>query len=72
MKVWGLIAGTLRQQQELIEYLRIPEVSTSKNLQRTVRNLKYLRELPRINICRTTLYPLKAIHEWIDKQVYVT
>ena len=62
----------LMTEQELIEYLRISEVSTSKNLKRSVQNLKNFRALPRVNICRSNLYPLRAIREWIDKQVYVT
>ena len=61
----------LLTEQELIEYLRMPEVSTSRNLKRSIQYLKSFKELPRINISRSTLYPLKAIREWIDKQVYV-
>ena len=62
----------LLTEQELIEYLRISEVSPSRNLKRSVQYLKSFKELPRISICRSTLYPLKAIREWVDKQVYVT
>ena len=58
--------------QELIEYLRMSEVSTSKNLKRSVQYLKSYKGLPRINIGRSTLYPLKAIREWLDKQTYTT
>ncbi len=59
-------------EQELIEYLRIPEISSSKNYRNVVRNLKARRNLPRINLCRTMLYPLKAVRKWVDSEtVYV-
>ena len=57
---------------ELIEYLRISEVKRSNNPnnpKRYVQRLKSLRGLPRISICNSTLYPLKAVREWVDKQV---
>ena len=62
----------LMTEQELIAYLRMPEVSTSKNLKRSIQYLKSFRALPRINICRSKLYPLKAVREWVDKQTYTT
>jgi hypothetical protein len=57
----------LMTESELIQYLRIPEVSKSKNYHNVVENLKRMRDLPRIRICGQPLYPLKAIREWIEK-----
>lgn len=62
----------LMTEQELIEYLRMSEVSASKNLKRSVQYLKSFKGLPRINIARSTLYPLTAVREWINKQVYTS
>jgi len=65
----------LMTEQELIDYLRISEVKRSNNPnnpKRYVQRLKSLRGLPRISICNSTLCPLKAVREWIDKQIYVT
>ena len=65
----------LMTEQELIEYLRISEVKRSNNPnnpKRYVQRLKSLRGLPRISMCNSTLYPLKAIREWVDKQVYTS
>ena len=62
----------LMTEQELIEYLRISEISESNNFHRVVQYLKSARQLPRIKVCRVTLYPLKAIREWLNKQTYAT
>ncbi len=53
--------------EELIQYLRIPEVSKAKNYHNVVDNLKRFHDLPRIHICGQPLYPREAIHEWIRK-----
>lgn len=61
----------LMTEAELIEYLRIPEVSGSDNFHNVIENLKRTRDLPRIHLCNKTLFPLKAIREWIDKEAIV-
>lgn len=58
----------LMTEQELITYLRIPEVSKAQDYHNVVMNLVRMHDLPRIHICKKSLYPLKAILEWIDKQ----
>ena len=58
----------LMTEQELIEYLRIPEVSKSNNYKNVIDHLKRMRDLPRIHLCSKALYPLKAVHEWVNRQ----
>ena len=58
----------LMTEEELVDYLRISKISSSKNYGNVVRNLKSVRGPPRINLCRTMLYPLKAVRKWIDKE----
>ena len=41
----------LMTEQELIEYLRISEVSKSTNYKNVVDHLKRMRDLPRIHLC---------------------
>ena len=55
----------LMTEAELVEYLRIPEVSKAKNLHNVIDNLKRMRDLPRIHICGQPLYPREAVQEWI-------
>jgi len=57
---------------ELIVFLRIAEVSKSKDHHNVIENLKRMHRLPRVHICGKPLYPREAIREWIkQKTTYV-
>ena len=58
----------LMTQNELVRFLRIPEISTAKDQHNVIEHLKRYRSLPRIRLCNKTLYPLNAILEWIEKE----
>jgi len=58
----------LMTQNELVRFLRIPEISTAKNQHNVIEHLKRYRSLPRIRLCNKSLYPLNAILEWIEKE----
>jgi len=61
----------LMTEDELIQFLRIPEVSNASDHHNVIENLKRMHDLPRIHICGKPLYPLEAIKEWIrDKTTY--
>lgn len=55
----------LMTEVELIAFLRIPEVSSSKDYHNVIENLKRMHDLPRIHVCGKPLYPREAIKEWI-------
>ena len=55
----------LMTEYELIQYLRIPEVSKAKDYHNVVYNLKRMHNLPCIHISGQPLYPREAIDEWI-------
>ena len=59
----------LMTEQELVQFLRIPEISKAKNHSYVIDKLKRMRDLPCIHICRQPLYPLKSVLEWLDQQV---
>ena len=61
----------LMTEVEVIHFLRIPEISNSKDYHNVIEHLKKFRGLPRINICRKALYPKKAILEWVEKETNV-
>jgi hypothetical protein len=61
----------LMTESEVIQFLRIPEISNSKNYHNVIEHLKKFRGLPRIHICRKALYPKKAILEWMEKEADV-
>ena len=58
----------LLTEEELILFLRIPEVSKANNYHFVIENLKRMRDLPRVHICGKPLYPLPAIRDWIKEQ----
>ena len=55
----------LLTEDELIDFLRIPEVSRARSYHNVIDNLKRMHDLPRIHICGKPLYPKEAILEWI-------
>jgi hypothetical protein len=59
----------LMTEAEVIEYLRIPAVSKSEDYGNVIANLKRMRDLPCIHICRKPLYPREAIRKWIEEQL---
>ena len=61
----------LMTESEAIQFLRIPEISNSKNYHNVIEHLKKFRGLPRIHICRRALYPRKAILDWMEKETDV-
>ena len=63
----GKTIATLTE-EELIQFLRIPEISSSNNYHNVIEHLKRFRDLPRMHICNKTLYPKKAILDWIEKE----
>jgi hypothetical protein len=58
----------LLTEDELILFLRIPAITSADNYHNVIEHLKRARNLPRIYICNKTLYPLRAILEWIDRE----
>ena len=61
----------LMTESEVIHFLRIPEISNSKDYHNVIEHLKKFRGLPRIHICRKALYPKRAILEWMEKETDV-
>jgi len=58
----------LLTEEELVLFLRIADVSNSRNHHNVIEHLKRYRDLPRIHICNKALYPMQAIRKWIDKE----
>lgn len=62
----GTPTPILLTEVELIEFLRIPEVSKGVNQDNVIANLKRMHNLPCIHICKQPLYPLAAVRKWIE------
>lgn len=57
----------LLTEEELIGFLRIPEISTSQNYHNVIEHLKRIHGLPRLHLCGKVLYPLEATKEWVKQ-----
>ena len=59
----------LMTEEELIRFLRIPEISDAQDHHNVIEHLKRFRGLPRIHLCNKVLYPHKAIQKWIEGEI---
>ena len=59
----------LMTEEEVICFLRIPEVSKANNYHNVIENLKRMHDLPCIHICKKPLYPLDAVRSWIEEKL---
>jgi hypothetical protein len=58
----------LLTENELVLFLRIAEISNSRDHHNVIEHLKRYRNLPRIRICNKVLYPTQAIRRWIKQE----
>ena len=60
---------TLMTEAELIQFLRIPEISSAKNYRHVIENLKRKHGLPRIHLCGKTVYLTDSVKQWLQRHV---
>ena len=56
-------------EEELIRFLRIPEVSSATNHHNVIENLKRVHGLPRVHLCGKAVYPTEAVKQWLQQRV---
>jgi len=56
-------------EQELIRFLRIPEISGATDYRHVVENLKRKHGLPRIHLCGKTVYLADSVKQWLKQHV---
>jgi len=56
-------------EEELIRFLRIPEISNAANHRHVIENLKRTRGLPRIFLCGKAVYLTDAVKSWLENHV---
>ena len=64
-----LFCPTVMTEEELIRFLRIPEISNARDYRNVVENLKRMHGLPRIHLCGKTVYLADSVKVWLDKHV---
>lgn len=65
----NMLFPDLLTEDELIAFLRIPEISKAQNHHNVIENLKRMHNLPCIHICRQPLYPTEAVRKWIQEKI---
>lgn len=60
---------TVMTEEELILFLRIPEISSAANYRHVIENLKRNHGLPRIHLCGKTVYLTDSVKTWLEKHV---
>ena len=56
-------------EEELIRFLRIPEISSATDYHHVIENLKRKHGLPRIHLCGKTLYLTDSVKAWLRQRV---
>jgi hypothetical protein len=56
-------------EEELIRFLRIPEISNARNHRNVVENLKRTRGLPRVHLCGKAVYLTDAVKVWLENHL---
>jgi len=56
-------------EEELIQFLRIPEISKARNYRNVVENLKRTRGLPRIYLCGKSVYLTDSVKTWLENHI---
>lgn len=60
---------TVMIEEELIHFLRIPEISQATDHRHVMENLKRGHGLPRIHLCGKTIYLTDTIRAWLQQHV---
>jgi hypothetical protein len=60
---------TVMTEEELIHFLRIPEISNAGNRRHVIENLKRKHGLPRIHLCGRTVYLTDSVKQWLQGRV---
>ena len=60
---------TVMTEEELIQFLRIPQISNATDYRNVVENLKRRHRLPRIHLCGKTVYLTDAVKQWLQQHV---
>jgi len=63
------LCPTVMTEEELISFLRIPEISNARNHRNVVENLKRTRGLPRIHLCGKAVYLTDAVKAWLENHI---
>jgi hypothetical protein len=60
---------TVMTEEELIRFLRIPEISKATDHRNVIQNLKRVHGFPRIHLCGKAVYLTDSVRRWLQQRV---
>ena len=60
---------TVMTEEELVRFLRIPEISNAVDYRHVIQNLKRVHGLPRIHLCGKAVYLTDSVKQWLQQHV---
>ena len=64
-----VLCPSVMTEDELIRFLRIPDVSKSRNRRDVIENLKRKHGLARIHLCEKTVYLTDTVKAWLENHL---
>ena len=65
----SLTCPAVMTEEELIRFLRIPEISNAANHRHVIENLKRRYGLPRIHLCGKAVYLTDSVKQWLQQHI---
>jgi len=60
---------TVMTEEELVRFLRIPEISNATDYRNVIQNLKRMHGLPRIHLCGKAVYLTDSVRQWLQQHI---
>jgi len=60
---------TVMTEEELVRFLRIPEISNATDYRNVIQNLKRRHGLPRTHLCGKAVYLTDSVRHWLQQRV---
>ncbi len=64
-----VLCPSVMTEEDLIGFLRIPEISVARNDRHVIENVKRMHGLPRIYLCGKSVYLTDAIKAWLENHL---
>lgn len=64
-----IVFSEVMTEEELIDFLKIEQISSSRNPHNVIENLKRVHGLPRVPLCGKNVYLKEAVIEWLKSRI---
>ena len=64
-----IVFSEVMTEEELIDFLKIEQISSSRNPHNVIENLKRVHGLPRVPLCGKNVYLKEAVIVWLKSRI---